>query len=72
MIFVARPTQYELDIGSGLGILGLLWMADFFKVYSRARGIEGTWQQGRLMFPEFRVSMMSRFVFRRSMPYSRS
>ena len=55
---------YEIDIGSGLRILGLLGMANFFGVYSRVRDIEGTWQQGRVLFLKFRVRMMSRIVLR--------
>lgn len=55
---------YEIDIGSGLRILGLLGMANFVRVYSRVRDIEGTWQQGRVLFLKFRVRMMSRIVLR--------
>lgn len=64
MIFIVLMALYEIDIGSGLRILGLLGMANFVRVYSRVRDIEGTWQQGRVLFLKFRVRMMSRIVLR--------
>jgi len=64
LIFIVLMALYEIDIGSGLRILGLLGMANFVRVYSRVRDIEGTWQQGRVLFLKFRVRMMSRIVLR--------